>query len=341
MKKRSVLCALVGMDDGSRLALQPLTAFAPFAAVDADPADAADEKYWTEIFRAGKFTGLVVGTSDSETGRYVEACARRAATQCALRIAAMEDYPGNYFAVAAAPTDLLIAESPFSESLYRERLGEACPRIEIFCSPRYDRYRIQADELRRATRTAWQQQDGLRILWAGQPEADDCIATLRRIAAAVREHDATLLFKAHPRDRSYTQGRYPQLFRELGVRCTDVTGLSVEASLALAPRLVITQFSSVAIEAGFFGIPSLHLVYHDVGGARLMRKKGFDVPPYCRTGAGFYLQRGGDEPAVLRRALLDDAARVSVITCFDDFFATRAAIASGLADYLVDFMGKQ
>ena len=339
MNNRPARCALVGMDDGSRLALQPLAAFPSFEIVDADPEKAADEKYWKTVFEDRKLSGLVVGTSDSEAGRRIEACARRVAARSALKIAAIEDYPGNYFAVPDAPTSVLIAESRFSERLYRERLGNACPPIAIYCSPRYDHYRVKSDELRRATQAAWRQSAAPKILWAGQPESDDCIESLRRIAAAVRAHDATLLIKAHPRDRAYCEGIYPNLLQDLGVRNKDVTGLSVDACLAMSPTLALTQFSSVAIEAGFFGIPSLHLVYHDVGGARLQRKKGYDIPFYCQAGAGFFLQHIGDEPETLRRSLLDETARASVITCFDDFFATRTRIAPKLADYLVEFMG--
>ena len=341
MSQPPAQCLLIGVDGGSRDAISPLAAYPPFAVQATDSPHADQVDYWVDLYEPLHATGIVSGTSDSPAGRKIESAARLAASRRNMKVAAIEDYPGNYFDVPGAHTDLLIAESIFSGKLYRERLGSACPPIAIYCSARYDHYRAEAEALRLATQASWrrQQQAAPGILWAGQPESRDCLETLRRIAPAVTALGAMLLIKAHPRDRSHPQGVYTRLLQSLGVDHSDVTGLSVAQSLALAPRLIITQFSSVAVEAGFYGIPALHLVYCDVGGASLQRKKGFEVPPYCLSGAGFYLKRAGSELDMLRTALCDEAARKSVIGCFDDFFATRGIVTPALADHLARLMG--
>lgn len=341
MNSRPIRCALVGIDDGSRLALQPLAAFASFAAVDADPASSTDEKYWTEIFRAGKFTGMVIGTSDSPRARRIEKAARLAATAMDLKIVAIEDYAGNYFDVPGARTDLLMVESTFSETLYKQRLAGACPRVLVTGAPRYDPYRANATALRAATRAQWanEPRGAPTILWAGQPESADCIETLRRIAPAIRATQARVLFKAHPRDGAHKGRAYARLLDELGIEHIDVTSQSVAATLHHAPRLVLTQFSAVAIEAGFYGVPALHLLYQDIGGARLRQKKGFDIPPHCLYGAALFVHTVGTEGDMMERALFDEAARSAVIDCFDDFFDTGKLLTPALADYLIALMG--
>lgn len=334
-------CLLIGVDGGAREAVAPLAAYPAFTPFDGEGSRAGDTEYWDEVYESGRIVGIVTGTSDSPPARKIESAARIAASRRGMKIAAIEDYPGNFFDVPGAHTDLLVAESRFSEQLYRTRLGDRCPPIRIFCSARYDRYRVRADELRASTRTHWEKSRSKppQILWAGQPETEDCVLTLRRIAPAVAAQEATLLLKAHPRDRGHRQGVYAALLDGLGVKHVDVTHLGVAESLALAPRLVITQFSSVAIEAGFYGIPALHLLYRDAGGARLREKKGFDVPPYCLAGAGRYLQDGGHERDTLREVLHEEAARGAIIGCFDDFFATRAQVTPALADHLAFVMG--
>jgi hypothetical protein len=335
----SAVCLLIGVDGGSREAVLPLAAYPSFSAPAIEEARAGSAGYWDQTYEVLGAAGIAIGTSDSSAGRAIETQARLAAARRRMKIVAIEDYPGNYFDVPGAPTDLVVAESACSEAIYRERYGDACPPLAIFCSARYDHYRVRARELRRAASARWSEPGPPKILWAGQPESEDCIESLRRIAPAIAATGATLLLKAHPRDPLHPGGDYARLLGALALTHADVTHLSAAESLELAPQLVLTQFSSVAIEAGFFGIPALHLLYHEVGGARLRQKKGFGVPPYCRTGAGWYLQESGTELDALRRALFDPAARASVIGCFDDFFATRDVVAPRLAQHLAHVMG--
>ena len=334
-------CLLIGVDAGSRDAIRPLACHPLFLMQSIDSPDADQAGYWDEVYRSQKIVGIVVGTSDSARGRNIETAARTAATRCNVIIVAVEDYAGNYFDVPHSKTALLVVESPLSEQLYRDRLGTTCPPISILVSPRYDQYRANVDSLRTITRMAWQRpQQPLQILWAGQPESQDCLEALRRVAPALRATKATLLLKAHPRDSLVGHGVYEKLLNHLGVHCIDVSALTVAESLEKAPQLVMTQFSAVAIEAGFYGIPTLHLLYDDIGGRRLLQKKGYALPMHCQYGASFALQTKGCEEKMLSAALFNHAARGSVLDHFDDFFQTRTETASILTKHLVKLISK-
>ena len=90
--------------------------------------------------------------------------------------------------------------------------------------------------------------------------------------------------------------------------------------LLLAPRLVVTQFSSTAIEAGFFGIPSLNVLLPDAGGARLLEKKGYRVPPHCIQGAAGHVTHCNELADALYRLIEDKNAREYLMRCFDVYF---------------------
>jgi hypothetical protein len=83
---------------------------------------------------------------------------------------------------------------------------------------------------------------------------------------------------------------------------------------------VVTQFSSVAIEAGFHGIPSLSVLLPDAGSARLFEKKGYRVPPYCESGAAALVSDAGAVEETLIGTLGDCARRENIIRCFDAYF---------------------
>ena len=331
---------LIAVDHGARAAIEPLAVDHAFRPVTVDASAVAAPAYWSELIARTDARAFIVGTSDSVAGRAVEAAARRAAARNGLATVAVEDYAGNYVHMGDSVTDLLVVESDAARLLHEQRWGAACPPIMICASARYDGYRARAEDLRAATRQRWMSPASeTAVLWAGQPESEDNLETLRRIGPAIKAIGATLLFKAHPREPPEHRRACRELIDRLGITQADVSALSAAASLDRSPRLVVTQFSSLAIEAGFYGIPALHLLYRDVGGARLRQKKGFDIPPHCERGAGFFLRDAGAEHRVLGVAALDEPARRTVIDCFDDFFATRTRAAPRLAERLARRFG--
>ena len=129
--------------------------------------------------------------------------------------------------------------------------GLGCPSLEVLSPARYDTRPERAGALRTAVSARWDDTRAERsILWAGQPETEDCLRTLEVLLPLIKAQAALLLFKAHPRDPGYHDGSYWPVLARHAARCRDVTGSTVPEVLELAPRLVVTQFSSVAIEAG-------------------------------------------------------------------------------------------
>lgn len=314
----------IAVDDGPRGTLSPLATACGKPLEDTAPESAARERHWQELLRNRNASILVVGTSDSARGSTVESAARRAAVQAGIPVAAIEDFPGNYYDLPDGPAGLVAVESEFCREFSARKFGIRCPQIVVVPSARYDPYRARHKEMRRATAACWKQAagNGDLLLWAGQPETSDAVCTLRALIPALAAANATVLLKAHPRDAGYRDGVYPKLFDHAGVPFRDVTLLSVEGALAFAPRLVLTQFSSVAIEAGFYGVPSLHVLLAGAGGTRLQQKKGYSVPPLCLAGGAAQVTEKAMIETMLRSALHDEKFRVGLITCFDSYFGT-------------------
>ena len=264
---------------------------------------------------------LFCGTSDSAPGLEAEAAARRMARAAGLRVVALEDFPGNYRDLQGGAADIVVVESEAAAELCRARLGGRCPELWVSPSPRYDGVRRQTLELRR--RYARRDRARRLVLWAGQPETSDAVSTLRRALPALQRSRATILFRAHPRDSGYERGEYRWLLDSRAIEVRDVTAWPLAECLALFPELVLTQFSSVGVEAGFHGIPAIHLLYADVGGQCLRVKKGYSVPPWCETGAAFLVRQPGGEDEVLGRALGNDEGRDRAIAAFDQYFSVR------------------
>jgi hypothetical protein len=323
---------LAAGDEGAQSALRPLTAAMPsFTGCNGDLACATDD-YWHALFRSQRARGLVCGVSDSPAGRALEASARRAAARARLPVIVIEDFPGNYYEVPEGPASLLVVESMSVIALARSKFGSACPRTIALSQARYDPLRRLA-RLRRAMLCdqATAPSGPVSVLWAGQPETNDCLHTLRVLLPILKARGFELLFKAHPRDAGYKAGAYDSLLEGAGIMHRDVTHLTSEQAVLLAPRLVITQFSSIAIEAGFAGIPSLNVLLPNAGGARLTEKKGYQVPPHCEAGAAGYVMHGDGLAEALCSLIDAPAEREKLIRCFDAYFSTDELMLPHLA----------
>lgn len=283
-------------------------------------AEAAEDAHWRRVFDSRNAEVLVVGTSDSARGRRIEAAARRTARRAELPIVAVEDFPGNYDSVDDGDASLVVVESALARELYVRRLGERAVPVEVMSPARYDAYRDRLKELRDATAAP---RGAHRILWAGQPETQANLRTLDVLLPLLRAHDARLVFKAHPRDPGYTDGDYDALLKGAGVPFEDLTAVSVADALDTAPHLVATQFSSVAVEAGFYGIPSLCVLLPDAGGALLRRKKGHAVPLFCTAGGAAFATDSHEAASELARALSDTSFRDGLIASFDRYFEAK------------------
>ena len=276
-------------DHGPRATLEALAAYLPgaWSSHDADV--------------------LICGTSDTAAGRQAEAAARRAARARGTPVVVIEDFPGNVAAVPGGEAQLLFVESEFAASLARAK--DKSVAIEICPSVRYDALRRRLPDLRKGAG-----QTKPAVLWVGQPETRDSLETLKRLIPELTVRGMAVWFRAHPRDEGYKTGAYK------GHRFDDLTARPLEECLAMRPRLVVTQFSSVAVEAGFWGLCGLNVLFPDLGARRLAQKKGYAVPPWCEAGAAFVISREKDVPEVLDRALDSREARASIMAAFDRYF---------------------
>jgi hypothetical protein len=150
---------------------------------------------------------------------------------------------------------------------------------------------------------------------------------------ALQARGVKLWFRAHPRDARYAGGKYARFFGRAG-EIEDVTRVPLEECLKRRPRLAITQFSSLAIEAGFSGIPPLNVLLADAGGRTLATKKGYAVPPWCEAGAAFLVVRAQEMDQVLDQALGSAEACRGVMDAFDEYFKVRAEGAPALINLL-------
>ena len=328
---------LVAADGGAVDALAPLAPLLGSTLEDVRSDETADLGYWVGRIDATLAELVVVGTSDSIRGRRIESAARRAARMRRLPLAAIEDFPGNYYDVCEGEVDLVLAESPPARERLLARPNAQALRVEVASPARYDVYRAHLQELRATTRERWtlasKTHAGPAVLWAGQPETDDALATLHALLPALVSLGAELRFKAHPRDAGYATGRYRDLLNAPDVE--DVTRLPTSTALAAAPALVVTQFSSLAIEAGFYGIPALFVLLPEAGGARLLKKKGYAVPPLCEAGAGALACTAAALAGALATMLGDEDYRARVLRCFDAYFEVAKISAPEVSEKLV------
>ena len=98
--------------------------------------------------------------------------------------------------------------------------------------------------------------------------------------------------------------------------------------------MIVTQFSTIAIEGGFFGVPSLWVLLPEAGGASLRRKKGYAVPPLCLARGAAHAADTSSLAPVFAQALGDVAYRANLMRCFDDYYRVHELGAAQAASLL-------
>jgi len=306
-----------------------------------EPGDDVCADKWQSYLTDKKYSGVVVGTSRSDNGRKAESSLRIAATSLGLPVMLIEDYPGNYYHVEKANTDLLVVDSQFSIDVYKRKLNDLLPPCWI-CSPvRYDQYRHPGNKKISAVPVVASGNDGVNILWVGQTETNVNADTLQRLCGTLTSYQVCVLLKAHPRDPGHHGGVYQRLLQDHGVEYIDVTGLSLADCLAYKPVLCMTLFSSLAVEAGFYGIPAVHLLYEDIGYQRLLDIKGYGAPPWCIAGASFLVTDASQQDEIIRTALFDDAERNRVMSNFSHYFGSNETVHDRLVQKIQEVVKRK
>lgn len=304
----------VGGDIGSLHVSKAISSYLPCMQLSLSSEGIHSISHWIRFFKNNNILGLFCGTSQSEKGFQFEKSLRIAAFHSGLPIVCIEDFPGNYNDVNESETAILIVENEFSLRLYKNR-GVRVPTFLIFPSIRYDYLRSNVAEVSPKCLNHY-------VLWAGQPEYQYNFNSLIRIAPKLKELSLTLVFRAHPSDIEYHNGTYSKYFNSLNLSWLDETNKLIGPDFFQNISLVITQFSSLGIEAGFYGVPTVNVLFKDVGLKLLREKTASDELMTVKHNAAFFIN---DQESLgsIGIFLRDLPLRAKVIRNFKVLFKTN------------------
>jgi hypothetical protein len=282
--------------------------------------------HWIEALSKLNVVGVVLSTSKSESGFIVESFCCIAAKELGLLVVVIEDYPFNFNSAIRSFVDLILVESDFVKNEYLRSGMFDVESIETGALIRYENIRAVALSLRQRSTNRIDKKS--RVLWLGQPETHNCLASLERIMPSIKSLGLNLDFRAHPDDFGYYDAdNYANLFYNYKDCLEDVSFLKIDSCVQRNPIFAITQFSSLAIELGFQGIPSLHLLYEDLGGAFFLHKNGRVKPVICEVGASPIITKAGEEYSALSKLKLE-SYRNSIIDAFNNYYSINSSLLS-------------
>jgi len=319
---------LFAIDGGPRKTLQPFLDFEQFLFCDSVKCEHFKND-WDNFFLDCKPHGVVVGTSRSKEGVYKEKMFRYFANKHQVRVVIVEDYPGNYQHHKGIYTDLLIVESEDYKEKVRSLYDcSQVGKVETGAVIRYSDINTKFTQNYGQYKNAIIQRKGKKVvLWIGQPEYENCLTTLNRIIGDLALLNVKLLFKSHPRDKGYKNGKYNQFMQECQVEVVDVSKHSLDECIRLYPDIVVTQFSSVAVEMGFYGIPSVHVLFSDVGGARLYDMYNYYRPEICSNKASVLIDSKEDQLSKLNEVINNLGFRNKLMENFSCYFRVNGTAA--------------
>lgn len=316
---------LVAYDNGPRQTLSPLLNSEKFVFEEFREAETVNQ--WKAMLSELSFYGVVVSTSKSDHGRLIERNCCIAAKELGLFVVTIEDYPFNFDKKNQSLVDLLIVESDFVKNEYLLSNPISNTKIETGALIRYEFLRSASF----CREKSFGKVETNKVLWIGQPETDCCLASLKRIMPVIRSLGLKLDFRAHPDDSGYyLMKSYDNFFINYEDCIEDVSMLTIDRCVERNPFITLTQFSSLAIELAFKGIPSLHLLYHDLGGALFCYKNQRRYPVICEVGASIVITKVGEEFDLLNKLKLKKYREV-LIAKFDNYYSNSVSL-----DYVID-----
>ena len=283
---------------------------------------------------------VIRGSSEDVEGLNVEVSASESAAELGIPVFVIEDFPGNYWPRPGERIAGLFVEDDSLIAIHQSR-GIDPDVIYATGNPRYNELmHLDCGSRRAKSRRTLGLKDETVMLWAGQPDDDNSYVALSRLLDNYRDPGVTLLFRAHPRDKAYLNGRYAGLLAESPMPVHDVSSFSDFLGLYCASDLVTTQFSSAGVEASYLGVPALFTLFDDLGKKYLRSFKGYDRLPWCNNGCAFLLESGDDIGDGMNRALFDTAARKQVRANFRHHFGDRADSGAAIADRIRAAVGE-
>ena len=176
-----------------------------------------------------------------------------------------------------------------------------------------------------ATGSSHERHAGPAVLWAGQPETDDALATLEALLPGAAPRTASSFASRRIRATPVTRGPLSRASGEARV-FEDVTASHRLDALDAAPALVVTQFSSLAIEAGFYGIPAFSSCC-PTRAARAAGEEGLRAPAALRSRRGRARLYGrGRSRTALAADARDDDHRCARIVLLRHLFRSREGL---------------
>ncbi|GEM_PF-1596434 len=294
-----------------------------------------------ELLEDHGFKAIIRGTSENVSESNIEDIVSEAATTAGIPVFAVEDFPGNYRQSHTGRLDGLFVEGPAAVQLHVER-GIDPELVRDTGNPRYDALKgINTLAVRVQTRRHLGLSGQRVLLWAGQPDRDNSFSALERLIESYSGDPVTLLFRAHPRDEFYLEGRYTELLANTAMHVIDVSAEADAVGLYCAADLVATQFSSAALEASHLGTPALLVLFDDLGKKYLLTNKGYELPPWCRDNCSFLVEDGNKIQEVLGRALFNEADREEIVGNFQARFSSDGGVARSITEHIQAAVSQQ
>jgi hypothetical protein len=191
----------------------------------------------------------VVGTSTSLHGFQSEERFRTKVRSADIPLIAIEDMDGNYAHAKtnAANADVIIVRDRLNNPFSKHH--NTNDPIEVWSGAlvRYTGVEFANSPL------FTKQGQKSECLWIGQPHNGDDLNWLEYIFNIIINSNYRLLFRAHPRDKAYINGKLSSIFNMFNDNLIDVSHLSIKELIFKKPLISVSESSSLSVQMYFYG----------------------------------------------------------------------------------------
>ncbi len=89
------------------------------------------------------------------------------------------------------------------------------------------------------------------------------------------------------------------------------------------PRIILTHYSSLSIEAGFYGIPTINILFENAARKTLELQKGYNELPWCLEGGAISVNDVSKFQIYLAKLIFDMKLRQTVLSNFVSWFSDK------------------
>ncbi len=269
------------------------------------------------FLRDSGITNIIRSCSETSNQLNLEVLTSISANALNIPVYVIEDFPGNYRHIYGENIERLFIEQEGFINFHEGR-GVNRSIIKVAPNPRYhDMLTININHHREQGISNLGLAAQPHIMWSGQPDNSNSFRTLSRILRHYDNQEVTILFRAHPQDTLYHSGYYDYLFANSEISIIDVTNHADIVELYCVSDIVVTQFSSTAVEASHLGIPSVFVLFRDIGKPYLKLLKGYDTIPYTLNECSFLIETEEDVQPIMDKAIYDQTYRDVIIDNFN------------------------